>query len=183
MSATRARRSIVVAVAALALLFAGLMAEEAPAAKKITACVTKKGRDKGAVRFARKCHKGEKKVSWNKKGKTGPAGQTGATGPQGPSGVTDELLETIATQQTTIEQLTTQLSTVTSQLDAVKAQLNGLSPQVAALCTQMDAVTDRVNLLGTVISGIGLNGVLTTLGGAVTLATPVPAALSPFTCP
>ena len=147
--------------------------------KKVHACVTKKGPDKGTMRFSRtaKCHKGEKRISWNKKGKRGkqgPAGPAGERGPQGPSGVTDELLNTIASQQATIDQLTSQVNTLTQQL-------NGLSPTIAALCTQMDAVTDQSNALGTVISGIALSGLIPAGLGLTVPA--VPAALGSFACP
>lgn len=72
--------------AALAgLLAAGLLvggAAAAPAkAKPVKACVKK---STGEVRILsgskKKCSKGWKKVSWNKKGKTGEQGKTGATG-------------------------------------------------------------------------------------------------------
>jgi hypothetical protein len=133
------------------------------------------------MRFSRsgKCHKGEKKVSWKKKGKEGPAGPTG---PQGPSGLTSELLETITQQQLTIQTLTTQVNTLTTRLDALTETVNGLSPQVAALCGRMSAVTTRANVLRTAIDGLGLNSVLTTLGGAL-IVPALPAPLSAFSCP
>jgi outer membrane murein-binding lipoprotein Lpp len=182
-SARPGRNLIAVAVAATALLlpFASVGATDAAAAKKLHACVTKRGPDKGAMRFSRtgKCHKGEKRLSWGKKGKpgkTGPAGPAGQPGPQGPSGITDELLATIATQQTEIDQLTTQLTTVTSQLDALTSQLNGLAPTINALCAQMDAVTAQSDALRTVISGLDVTlGVLTIPA--------LPAALGSFSCP
>ena len=181
-SARLGRNLIALAVIAVALLFvASLGATDASAkGKKLHACVVKKGPDKGVMHFSRtgKCPKGEKKVSWSKKGKKGkrgPAGQTGPAGPQGPSGVTDALLATIAAQQAQIDQLT-------SQLDALTSKFNALSPQVAALCSQMTTVVTQTNALSTVISGIGLNGVLTGLGGAITVPA-LPAALAPFSCP
>ncbi len=173
----------VLLVAAAMLLFGGLLAATPADAKgkKLHACVAKKGPDKGTMRFSRsgKCHKGEKKVSWKKKGKKGPAGPTG---PQGPSGVTNELLETITQQTTTIQTLTTQINALTTQLNALKQQVNGLSPQVAALCGQMSAVTNRSNALRNVIGGLDLNSVLTTLGGALVIPA-LPAPLSGFSCP
>ena len=181
-SARLGRTLIAAALVAVALLFvASVGAPDASAkGKKLNACVVKKGPDKGVMHFSRtgKCPKGEKKVSWSKKGKQGkrgPAGETGAPGPQGPSGVTDELLATIAAQQAQIDQLT-------SQLNSVKSQLGALAPQVAALCGQMPAVVTQVNTLGTVLNGLGLSGI--PVGTPlITYATAVPAALGAFACP
>ncbi len=177
-------------VVAAALLLIGLIGATPADAKgkKLHACVAKKGPDKGAMTFSRsgKCHKGEKKLSWKKKGKPGPAGPSG---PQGPSGLTSELLETITQQATTIQTLTTQVDTLITQLDAlttqlntVNARVNGLTPQVAALCGQMSAVTSRANVLRGAINGLDLNAVLTTLGGAL-IVPALPAPLSAFSCP
>jgi hypothetical protein len=183
-SARLGRNLIAAALTALALLLvASVGASDASAkGKKVHACVVKKGPDRGVMRFSKKgkCHKGEKKLSWNKKGKKGKrgkqgaAGQTGPTGPQGPSGVTDQLLQTIASQETTIDSLKSQLDTVTSQL-------GGLSPQVAALCTQMSAVTTYANALAPVISGISLSGIIP--GGLGLTVPALPTALTAFSCP
>jgi hypothetical protein len=180
-------------VVAAALLLIGLVGATPADAKgkKLHACVAKKGPDKGAMTFSRsgKCHKGEKTVSWKKKGKAGPTGPTGPSGPQGPSGLTGELLATITQQTTTIETLTTQVDTLitqvdalTTQLDTVNARVNGLAPQVAALCGKMSAVTSRANVLRGAINGLDLNAVLTTLGGAL-IVPALPAPLSAFSCP
>lgn len=164
---------------ALLLLFAGLAPDASAKGKKVSACVVKKGPDKGVMHFSRKgkCPQGEKKVSWSKKGKRGkrgPAGQAGPAGPQGPSGVTDELLATIASQQATIDQLTSQLNTVKSQLDALTSQFNGLSPRVAALCSQMQAVTTQVTAIQTVTAAVI---------AIVPVGPALPAALTAFSCP
>jgi uncharacterized coiled-coil protein SlyX len=181
-SARLGRNLVAAAVIATALLLvASIGAGDASAkGKKIHACVVKKGPDKGAMHFSRKgkCGKGEKKLSWNKKGKAGKqgsAGPKGETGPEGPSGVTDELLATIAAQQAAIDQLKSQVTALTSQL-------NALSPTVAALCSQMTAVTSQTNALGTALGGLTLNALLTGLGGALNIPA-LPAALAPFTCP
>jgi uncharacterized coiled-coil protein SlyX len=187
-SARLGRNLIAAAVIAVALLLVASIgtADASAKGKKVHACVVKKGPDKGVMHFSRtgKCHKGEKKLSWGKKGKNGKqgaVGPAGATGAQGPSGVTDELLATIAAQQAAIDQLksqlgtvTSQLSTVTSQLSTLTSQFNALSPQVAALCGQMTAVTSQSNSLRTVINGITAVGILIPA---------LPAALGPFTCP
>jgi hypothetical protein len=57
------------------------------ASKKISACVQKKGRAKGAMRLASRCRKGERRVSWNSAGEPGPAGPAGAPGTAGTNGV------------------------------------------------------------------------------------------------
>ena len=91
-------------VAALAVMVAGTTAAAGAADKrgKIKACVAKRGPDKGLMRFARgKCKHGERKVTWNKKGKPGPAGQNGAAGP-----TNEDLLALIQQQATQIEELT-----------------------------------------------------------------------------
>jgi hypothetical protein len=49
----------------------------------ITACVHKHG---GALYVARKCGKGDKKLSWNQVGPAGAHGAAGPTGAQGPTG-------------------------------------------------------------------------------------------------
>jgi hypothetical protein len=171
-SAWLGRALVVLAVAGAGLMLAASLgpADASAKGKKIRACVVKKGPDKGVMRFSPKgkCHKGEKKISWAKKGRRGPSGPAGPAGAQGSSAVTDELLATIAAQQATIDQLT--------------SQLNALAPQVAALCAQMDTVTDQTNALGTALGGLTLNGVLTTLGGALNIPA-LPSALAPFSCP
>jgi hypothetical protein len=174
-------------VALLLLVGVGVGSPTSAAAKggaKIHACVVKHGHDKGVMRFVPrgKCHRGERKLTWNRKGKHGPVGQTGEPGPQGPSGITDDLLNTITLQQAKIDALTQQLGIVTQQLSAATQQLNGLAPQVAALCTQMTAVTGHSDALRTAISGLSLNGVLTALGGVLNIPA-LPGALGPFSCP
>lgn len=88
-------------MAFLALLFAmggfaiaaNESAETAANKKKIRACVAKKGGDVRVLKASkRRCHRNEKKLVWNKrgrKGRRGPQGEVGATGltgPQGPTG-------------------------------------------------------------------------------------------------
>ena len=108
--------------------------------------MAKKGPDKGAMTFSRsgKCHKGEKKLSWKKKGK--PADRPPARGPgrRGRAGspascwrrsrAAGEDDQTLTTQ---VDTLITQLDALTTQLNAVKARVNGLtprSPRSAARC-------------------------------------------------
>jgi|tagenome__1003787_1003787.scaffolds.fasta_scaffold20180934_1 hypothetical protein len=56
------------------------------ASKKISACVKKSGRSKGAVRFVSKCRRGERRVTWNSAGEPGPAGPAGTPGANGTDG-------------------------------------------------------------------------------------------------
>jgi hypothetical protein len=121
-----------VLIGAIALC-AGLGASPASAAKakgKVTACVIKKGENKGLMRFAPKgkCKRGERKLTWNRKGKRGKQGARGETGPAGPAGN--------------------------------QAQTDQLEQAVAALCTQMSAVTSQLTAVQTALNGLGLSGVL-----------------------
>ncbi len=165
------RRTIVVLamVGAVAVLFTGALGGSAVGAEKrgkIKACVAKRGPDQGLMRFSRgKCKHGERKVTWNKKGKRGPAGTTGGNGAAGPSN--DDLLALIQQQASQIEQLT--------------GLVNGLVPQVAALCSQSSALTDQANDLLTAVSGIDLAGLIP---AGLSLDIPgLPAPLSAFSCP
>lgn len=139
--------------AMLTLLVAAFGAGGAAASTKVKgkvhACVIKQGKDKGLMRFTPKgkCKRGEKKLTWNKRGKRGKRGAAGATGPAGAGAQTGELEATIA-----------------------------------VLCTQLTAVTTQLNSLETALGGLGLNGILTGLGGALTIP-PLPAPLTPFSCP
>ena len=74
-------------VVALALLVCGVsgyaVAQSGRAAKPIRACVKKHG---GAVRLAKKCRRGERPVTWAKRGRAGVAGLQGPVGPVGSAG-------------------------------------------------------------------------------------------------
>ncbi len=95
------RPSPATVLAFIALLFAmggfaiaaNESADTAANKKKIRACVAKKGGDVRVLKASkRRCHRNEKKLVWNKrgrKGRRGPQGEVGATGltgPQGPTG-------------------------------------------------------------------------------------------------
>jgi hypothetical protein len=73
-----------VSVVAIALLVCGAsgfaIAQSGTASKPIKACAKKKG---GALRKAKKCRRGERRVTW---AKTGVPGATGPQGPAGPAG-------------------------------------------------------------------------------------------------
>jgi hypothetical protein len=165
------KKGILIAVVAALLLPAG--ADAAVAKKgKVNVCVEKRGKDRGAMRFAgkKKCHKGEKKLTLSTKGKRGPAGERGPEGPAGPAGSADDLTA-----------LRTELE---SQIAALQGQLTGLSTQFATLqtaaCAQLATLTDQTNALGTALDGIGLGG---TIPALLTLVNPgAPTPLPGFSC-
>jgi hypothetical protein len=155
-----------VATFVLAALLACAVAAPADAAAKkgkVHVCVEKRGKDKGAMRLSKskRCHKGEKSLTLNKRG---PAGQRGPEGPAGQGASPDALA---ALQQALADQA---------------AQIAALQSQLTAACAQLSAVTTQVDALGTAIGGIGLNGALTALGGALNIPA-LPAALPAFACP
>lgn len=187
-----------------ALLLTGL-AGSAGAAKvvgkdgKVYACYRVAGKQKGSVRLVAKrmhCRRGERKVRWSVAGPRGPAGQNGANGQAGATGASGAAgLETQVTALTTkVESLEKTLSGVTNEsLTKALATVNGITnaqlqetvaslADVNALCTQATTLTTTVNSLGTAITGLSLNGVLTGLGGILNIPT-VPAALPAFACP
>ncbi|MPZ70895.1 MAG: hypothetical protein GEU71_15435 [Actinobacteria bacterium] len=68
------------------LLAVGATTFAASHRSKVRACKARKG---GNLRIAKRCKKGERRVTWNKVGRRGPAGQDGldgVTGPAGPQG-------------------------------------------------------------------------------------------------
>jgi hypothetical protein len=119
------------------------------------------------MRFAGrgKCKKGERRLTWNKRGKQGPTGDTGAQGPAG-TGAAD-LLALIEQQASTIESL--------------RSQLGVLGAQMAAVCSQVATLTTRADALRSVIAGIGLDGVIPV--GLVLDVPGLPPPLSAFSCP
>jgi hypothetical protein len=83
---TEGRWTPVPLVAIVAVLIGGgayALADGGSGDATITACVHKKG---GALYVARKCGKGDKKLSWNQVGPAGAPGAAGPTGAQGPTG-------------------------------------------------------------------------------------------------
>ncbi len=160
----------IITILLAALLAALVVAPAADAASKkgkVNVCVEKRGKDRGAMRFAgkKKCHKGEKKVTLSKKGKRGPAGARGPEGPAGPAGEGASADQLAALQQALADQA---------------AQLAALQSQLAAACAQLTAVTGQVNALGTALDGIGLGGTIPPLLELITPAVPAP--LPAFAC-
>lgn len=76
---------VAVALSAVALFAAvgGGAYAAASSGSTITVCVKKKG---GSLYKAKRCAKGDAKLTWNKLGRQGPAGTTGATGATGATG-------------------------------------------------------------------------------------------------
>jgi len=55
-------------------------------------------------------------------------------------------------------------------------------PAIESICEQSEALTEQVNLVAGVVKGLGLNGVLTTLGGLLEIPE-LPEPLGNFSCP
>ena len=159
---------------ALALL--GTAADGAVAkGGKITACVTKSG----ALEIAKagKCAKGERKLTWNKKGKRGKAGEPGAAGAPGQNGQ-DGSAAGLDQLQLLVDQQGEAIAGLTSQLNALDSQVDGIAPQVAALCTQVSSVTGQSDALLTVLGAVN-----TILDPLTLLPLPtLPSALGNFSC-
>jgi hypothetical protein len=142
---------------------------------KIHGCYRVKGKPKGMLRVVRArryhCLRGERKVSWSV---ATTAGQNGAAGQDGQPGTT-----ATATTNTGKEAL------LQSEIDGLLTRLNGLEavlagldnkslkeavasvPLVEQLCAQTPALAKQANAMQEVVENLGLNSVLTTLGGLI----------------
>ena len=91
-----------------------------------------------------------------------------------------------------LDSLTSQLGLLNGDVNGLESILDGITngelqsaigavPVLDTVCDQLSAVTNQSNALRTVISGLGLNGVLTALGGLLQIPA-LPAALDPFSC-
>ena len=76
---------LTVAVVAGGLISAGGYALAASGGKTIRACVDART---GVLHQQKKCHRGQRRLTWNQRGPQGPRGARGATGPAGTSPVT-----------------------------------------------------------------------------------------------
>jgi hypothetical protein len=74
------------AVALPLVLIGGAFVVANAAGTRIHACVDNSDRSVRFVGSNVRCHAGEHRVSWNKRGPAGPVGATGATGATGPAG-------------------------------------------------------------------------------------------------
>lgn len=182
----RARFPMSVAILALLglLAFSSTASAAPPVAKdgKIHACYKAKGKGKGTMRLVRngkvRCPRKWKKVAWYANGfstgvpapgATGPTGPQGPQGERGPSGVAGNVV-------------VTELEAKVSELLTKVEQLEELIPSVQSLCAQAEVLTSQVNAVESAVEGLGLNAVLTTLGGLLEIPT-LPGALPSFSCP
>ena len=160
------------------------------------ACVKVKGKHKGAMKLVgahKKCKHGQRKLAWNVTGAAGAPGTngtSGGSGTPGSSGTNDSTLQsqidTLTQKLTSLESTVTSLAGTVTGLQSTVAGLastvTGLQTTSGSLCTQLSAVTAQSDALRTVIGGLALNGVLTGLGGVLTIPA-LPAALGTYTCP
>jgi len=165
------------------LVFGATASAAPPVAKdgKIYACYKAKGKGKGTLRLVRsgkaRCPRQWKKVSWYANVKTfgpgptppGPAGPKGDTGPQGEKGTAGNVV---------VESLEDKVTELLTKVES----LEELIPSVQTLCTQAETLTAQVNAVESAVEGLGLNAVLTTLGGILEIPT-LPGALPSFSCP
>lgn len=203
--------TLVLALLAAAALCVAVIVGEASAAKlvgkdgQVYACYKAKGKRKGAVRLVAKkgkCHKGEKKVSWNV---TGPSGENGTGGENGTAGEGGAGGEKGATATQGLEKQVQSLTGKVTQLESVLkgitntellgalSKLQGISPtqlqeavasvvKVNELCSQASKLTSQSNALGEAIAGLKLiTGGLPGLG--LEKVVPIPTPLSTFACP
>jgi hypothetical protein len=146
---------------------------------KIYACFKAKGRGKGTVRVIRnakvRCPRKWRKMAWNATVRPGPQGSAGAAGAAGPGG---QQGPAGGTSSLAVKGLEDKVSELLTRIEG----LEDLIPTVQSLCTQAEVLTDQVNAVETALSGLGLNGVLTTLGGLLEIPA-LPGALPSFNCP
>lgn len=129
-------------------------------------------------------------------GSPGQRGDAGAAGPTGPAGqIEQSLLDTIQAQTAQIQALTQEVAAVKGAVTGLEGALDGVETNVAGVkgtlgllqatvagaCGQLTTVSSQVNKVATAVSGLGLNGVLTALGGLLSIPA-LPKALDPYTC-
>jgi hypothetical protein len=162
---------------ALSLALAGVVSA-APLGKegKIHACYRVKGKPKGVLRVVKnpraRCHRGERKVSWLLAGSLGSGGAPGAPGSSGAPGAPGAAGTGSALSRTELEE---RITVLTARVESLEGLLRG------PVCDQLAALTAQTGALGEVIEGLGLNGVLTTLGGLLDIPE-LPDALPEFSC-
>ena len=175
----------------------------------INACYMTKGKTKGAVRVVKAgkpCKRKEKAVVW------GVAGEAGSAGAGLSSDQVLALLQLMQQQANQIDLLTGRLvdlegilagisngdltgllDSLTGRITDLEGILAGISngdlnalldslPVLDLVCGQLSTVTGQTNALRTVLGGLGLNGILTGLGGLLNIPA-LPTALNPFNCP
>jgi hypothetical protein len=174
---------------------------------QVYACYKAKGKRKGAVHLVAKkgkCHKGEKKISWNSVGPAGKSGESGENGSNGVNGAGGESgangVAGVQTLEKQVNQLTSKLTSLegvlkgisNTELTGALAKLQGISPvqlqeavasltKVNALCSQTSKLTSQSNALSESVGGLKLLNVLP--GVELEKAVPLPTPLSAFSCP
>lgn len=147
---------------------------------KIHACYKAKGKGKGTLRVVRngkvRCPKKWRKVSWY--AGSGYNGGSPTPGPAGPPGPQGERGLPGTAGNVVVEELEDKVSELLTRVESLEALL----PTVESLCAQAEVLTDQVNAVESAVSGLGLNAVLTTLGGVLEIPT-LPGALPSFSCP
>lgn len=163
------------------LVVSGSASASYPIAKdgKIYACFKTKGKAKGAIRVVRnakvRCPRKWRKMAWNATVRPGPQGSPGdpgtpgGPGAQGTPGTAGNVV---------VEGLEDKVSELLTRIEG----LEDLIPTVQSLCTQAEALTTQVNAVEGAVEGLGLNAVLTTLGGVLEIPT-LPGSLPSFSCP
>lgn len=183
----KTRRWIAGALAgALGLTLLAAEVEAKPRGAKITACVARKGPDKGLMRVTKKkrCKRGEMKVVWTKKpaagkpgppgaqgpqGPQGPQGAQGPSGPQGPAGAGVDPAELLALEQR-ITDLEAGLGALTGRVGALETTAGALEGQVGTLETDLEAAVADIAGLTSDVEAMTANlaGVTTDVGALCT---------------
>jgi hypothetical protein len=192
----------------LLICLAGSAAAQGPVGKdgQIHACYRVKGKPKGELRVVPSakthCRRGERKTTWSVASSPGnPVAGVGSQGAQGQSGANGSAGSEDAALKAQVGALTLKVQALegvlqgitNGDLTGVLGTLQGLNNEgltnavnslaaTEALCEQSEALTEQVNLVAGVVEGLGLNGVLTGLGGLLVVPT-LPTALAPFNCP
>ncbi len=198
-------------VASMSLALAGsAVAAPAPGQDgKVHACYRVKGKAKGAMRVVpanRKCRRGERQLAWDvgstastgAQGTSGAQGSQGSPGAVGTAGANGSAGPGVATLETKIVSLTSQVGVLEKVLEGVDdgelsnvlATLGGLDnedltkavdsvPALNSLCTQASLLTGGLNSLNSGIDGLAVLG----LPGLSLGTSSLPAALSPYACP
>lgn len=176
------RFPIALFLCALALLLLPASASAAyPIAKdgKIYACFKTKGKGKGAIRVIRnakvRCPRKWRKMAWNAIVRPGPQGPSGAAGGSGGTGVPGAAG---TSGSVVVDSLEGKVAELLTRIEG----LEELIPTVQTLCAQAQTLTTQLNSVESAIEGLGLNVVLTTLGGILEIPT-LPGTLPSFNCP
>jgi len=159
---------------------------------KIHACYRVKGKPKGMVRVVRggnyRCRRGERRMAWSVATVAGTTGATGASGGAGAEGDGGAASGANAGEAA----LKTQIGELSLKVEALEKVLAGVSnedltkavnavPAVESLCENSAELNEQVNLIAEAVEGLGLNGVLTGIGGLLQIP-PLPESLEPFSC-